>query len=180
MSPRYSLAPHDSSYQRGCQMRNYFLSVAAIGLACAITAGAQDYGRRYDRDHDRRDAYSRFDRDIIGRTMSDLSRVGAYSGYDHHNRKRVDHAQRELMKFQEKWARGGFDSHPLDEAIDEMKDLVRSDHVGPRERIVLMRDIEGLRDFRANRGYYDRDRDDRYRGDDRWRGDGRYGDGYRR
>jgi hypothetical protein len=165
-------------------MRKYLLSVAAIGIACAMTAGAQDYGRRYDPYYGGRDAYARpYDRggrgyyggDIIGRTMSDLNRAGMWARHDKHDRKRVDHAQRELMKFQDKWARGKFDSHPLDEAIDEMKDLVGSNHVSPRDREMLMRDVEGLRAFRASGGYYGRDRDGRYRG-----GYQGYDDGYRR
>jgi hypothetical protein len=159
-------------------MRRHLLSVAAMGIAFAISAGAQGYydgpysggrdayGRPYYGDRGWRGPYQ--GRDVIGQVMADLDRIGAYSGYDRHNRKKVDHAQRELIKFQSKWARGRFDSDPLDEAIDEMKDLAGSDRIGPRERRILMRDIEALRDFRSARGYYRSDRDRRYGDGYRW------------
>jgi hypothetical protein len=82
--------------------------------------------------------------------MADLNRAGSYNRRDW---KHFDHAQRELGKFQEKWARGHFDTHPLDEAIDELKHLAYSGRLNPRDSAMLARDIEPLREFRAARGY---------------------------
>jgi hypothetical protein len=83
--------------------------------------------------------------------MADLSRAASYTRRDW---KHFDHAQRELGKFQEKWARGHFDTHPLDEAIDELKRLAYSGHLNPRDSAMLAGDIEPLRQFRSARGYY--------------------------
>ncbi len=137
-------------------MQRFLIAAAGIGLAFALTAGAQVYGGYrgdpyYRGDYDRgyRGGYGE---DIIGQTMADLSRASAYNRREW---KHFDHAQRELGKFQEKWARGHFDSHALDETIDELKHLAYSGRLNPRDREILGRDIEPLREFRASRGYYD-------------------------
>jgi hypothetical protein len=127
-----------------------FLSAAAIGLAFTLTAGAQGYGGRPG-DYGR--GWGGYGEDVIGRTMADLSRVSAD---DQRDWKRVDHAQRELSKFRGKRARGEFDTHALDETIDELKRLTYSGRLNPRDREILARDIEPLREFRARRGYFNK------------------------
>ena len=146
-------------------MRRFFISAVGLGFIFLLSAAGQTYGgyrgqpyydgRNYDQGY--RGGYGG---DIVGRTMADLSRAGSYNRRDW---KHFDHAQRELGKFQEKWARGHFDSHHLDEAIDELKHLAYSGHLNPRDSSLLARDIEPLREFRAARGYYGGSRYDGYR-----------------
>jgi hypothetical protein len=91
----------------------------------------------------------------VDRAISDLQRAASYNGWDHHDRGRFDHAVKELYKFQDKWGRGHFDKHPLDEAIGEMSHLSRSGHLDPRTRDTLARDADELRYFRSgNGGWY--------------------------
>ena len=135
-------------------MRRFLVLTVGLGLLFAFSAAGQTYGpyrgqpyydgRNYEQGY--RGGYG----DIVGRAMADLTRAGSYNRREW---KHFDHAQRELGKFQDKWARGHFDTHPLDEAIDELKHLAYSGHLSPRDSSMLARDIEPLREFRATRGY---------------------------
>lgn len=104
---------------------------------------------------------------VIDRVLSDIDRAG-YNGYaDRHERNRLENARRDLIRFQDNWARGRFDRDRLDSAIDNLHHVVDSGRIDPRARGLLARDMDILRDFRANRGsgYGYRDRDDYYRRD---------------
>ncbi len=146
-------------------MRRIFGNLA-LGGACVLllAAGANAQWRPYDND----DGYGRYDRgprsygyDPVNRTLNDLDRVFARSYTDNHERRHMENARRDLIRFQDRWARGRFDKDRLDSAIDNIHHLVNADQVDPRARQMLARDMDDLRAFRANRGY------NAYRGD--WR-----------
>jgi len=113
------------------------------------------YGGRYGR-------YGRGTNSVIDRVRYDLSDAARANVYlDNHERKHFDTAQRELDKFEQRWTQGRFDTGPLDKAITSMQHLANSDQMSRRDRSMLARDLNALRDFRANRGsdgyggYYD-------------------------
>jgi hypothetical protein len=91
---------------------------------------------------------------VIGRVLSDLDSARSYFRVDGHERRHFDQARRDLLIFQDRYARGRFDKGRLDGAIENIRHLANSDQVHPRERRLLARDVEALRDFRASRGAY--------------------------
>jgi hypothetical protein len=104
------------------------------------------------RDYDR-GGYGRSNGTVIDRVMGDLSQTGSYGWMDGRDRKHINHAQDDLMRFQEKWSRGRFDRGRLDRAIDNLQHVVNSSRLDPRRRDRLASDLYDLRDFR-NRGSY--------------------------
>ncbi len=124
-------------------------------MILAASAHAQVYRDGYGQPAQRYDRGGRYERaggDAVGRALSDLGQGSRYRYLDHRDRKRVEKAESELYKFQDRWARGHFDTHHLDEAISNLQHLVDSDRVPPRERETFNRDAYALRDFRASGG----------------------------
>ncbi len=147
-------------------MYTRFTGALFLLLAASAVYGQRydSYGRPYDRDgrYDRRyDGYR--GSDAVNRTLDDLSRARSYLYTDHHERKHFDKAQSELLKFQDRWARGHFDNGRLDEAIENVQHLVNADRVSPRDREILRQDLFALREFRSTRGRFDGGRDPYYR-----------------
>lgn len=93
---------------------------------------------------------------LIDRVMTDLNRAAQRAYLDGHERKHFDEVARNLQEFDERWARGRFDSGKLDKAIHNLEHLAEADRVHGRDREILSRDLEDLRNFRASRGRYDR------------------------
>ncbi len=91
---------------------------------------------------------------IVDRALSDLDRARSYGYTDHHERKHFDQARKDLIRFQENWARGRFDKDRLDGAIENLNHLANADQVNPRDRRIFYRDVEELRAFRARAGGY--------------------------
>ncbi len=152
-------------------MKRFLILPALLGMAIAAQAQRYDaYGQPYGPNgYDRGYYYDPGYRgDAIDAAVSDLRRVrtGWFDGHDQHH---IDKAVSELYKFEDKYRRGKWDGDHLDRAIDNMKALTDSGRLRPRDRDLIYRDIMSLRDFRASRGRYDRDRyydgyrDDYYR-----------------
>ena len=123
------------------------------------------YGR--DRYGDGRNQGSR-----IGRVIADLNRAASNARLDGHEWKHFDEAARKLQEFEGRWAQGKFDSGKLDKAIQNLEHLVNADRLSGRDRGVLARDIDDLRQLRYTRGRssygYGDYRNDRYDQDRRY------------
>jgi hypothetical protein len=91
--------------------------------------------------------------DLIRMVEAHLQRVGS-EGYRGGDRRRCDEALRYLYDFDRDMSRGRFDKHDLDKAIERINDVVRHSSLNYREREILAADVDRLRDFRANAGYY--------------------------
>jgi hypothetical protein len=142
-------------------MRYKLLALLACGaFFAAIAAAAQD--RDWDRDHGP---------GVVDRVLSDIDR-SSYDRYvDRHERKEFESARHDLIRFQDNWRRGKFDTDRLDGAIDHIHHIVDSGRVEPRMAGLLARDMEALRDFRASGGryrYHDREYSYRDNDDRRW------------
>ena len=144
-------------------------------LAFCLLAGAQtrpqdpyypprDYPSYGNRDGSGPDRYSqprgygygRGQDSLVGRVLSDLNRAAARAYVDGHERRHFDEAAGALQDFQARLARGRFDTGKLDKAIDHLRHLAEADRVHGRDRDMLARDVQDLRQFRATRGRYDR------------------------
>ncbi|MDQ6758939.1 MAG: hypothetical protein M3Z32_03605 [Acidobacteriota bacterium] len=128
-------------------LRNTIVASGLLLFGFGMNAQARyDYGRG---------------REPLDRVRADLDRAARdmryLSGGDF---RRFDHARQEIREFQEKWERGRFDRHELDDVIGSLQSVVRSNRIRPRHRDLLMDDLARLRDFRArsSSGY----RNDRY------------------
>jgi hypothetical protein len=115
---------------------------------------------------------------LIGRVLSDLDRAAANAYLDGHERQHFDTVAQKLQEFEQRFAQGKFDTGKLDKAIENLDHLANADRVNGRDRDMLARDIQDLRQFRSTRGRYSNNgygdyRDDRYnqnrRYDPRWR-----------
>ena len=84
--------------------------------------------------------------EVFDRAQSDLSRAAQHS-YD---RRRIEHAQREISNFQRKLSYGHFSSRDLDKAINATDDVFRRGAIAPPDRDNIYRDLENMRAFRAN------------------------------
>lgn len=104
---------------------------------------------RYGND---RYGYGRNQDSLIQRVLSDLNIAAANARLDGHERKHFDDAFRQLEQFDDRWARGKFDSGKLHEAIEDLEHLANADRVSGRDRDMLARDLQDLRQFRATRG----------------------------
>jgi hypothetical protein len=103
---------------------------------------------------------------LVGRVLSDLDRAARNAYLDGHERKHFDEAARKLQEFEERWAQGRFDNGKLDKAIENLDHLANADRVSGRDREMLARDVQDLRQFRSTGGRYSNGygdyRDDRY------------------
>jgi len=125
-----------------------------LGLLLTTGAGAQIYREGYGRP-DR--YYQGRGANPVDRAIEDLRRARSLRWSDHRDRKNLEKAESELFKFQERWSRGHFDTHHLDEAISRMQQLANSYMISPRDRETLSQNLYALREFRSSRGdrYWD-------------------------
>jgi hypothetical protein len=143
--------------------------VLAFGLAANAQTWGQDpyYRPRQDPYYRNRDGYAddrysqqraygygRNQQFLIDRVMADLNRAAERARLDGHERKHFDEVARNLQDFEARWARGKFDTGKLDRAIHSLEHLADADRVRGRDRAMLARDLEDLRQFRASRGRY--------------------------
>jgi hypothetical protein len=123
-------------------------------LLLAVSANAQ-WQRFDDRDYDggRPGWHAPYRADLIDRVLRDIDAPRQYEYVDHHDRGHFEDARKDLLRFQERWARGDFDKGRLSSAINNIHHLVESRYLDPRERRVLERDLWDLRSFLDSRGY---------------------------
>jgi hypothetical protein len=119
--------------------------VTVLLLAGSVTAAAQGY--RYGRSGAYRPADPAF---VVQGVMRNLHFAFQTSYIDRHERDHFRDAISELQLFQDRWTRQRrVDLGRLDRAIDNMKHLADARQVDRRARRMIDRDIDLLRDLRA-------------------------------
>jgi len=98
------------------------------------------------RGQDRRDA-----RDLVARVQDDLQRAADFTRNNEKERERYHNAQHHLSEFDRQLRDGHFDKDKLDEAIDDVKNLVANNTLESRDRDELARDLADLRVMRDTR-----------------------------
>ena len=116
---------------------------------------------------------------LIGRVLSDLTRAASNARLDGHERKHFNEVAQKLQEFEGRLAQGRFDTGKLDSAINNLEHLASADRVRGRDRDMLARDLQDLRQLRSTRGRYSNYgygdyRDDRYNQDQRYYPNGRF------
>jgi Skp family chaperone for outer membrane proteins len=92
-------------------------------------------------------------RDIVDRTQSDLRRAADFERRKGKEISRYENAEKHLSDFDKEITKGHFDKGKLDEAIDDVKNVVEHNTLDPDARDALNAD---LRDLRAVRVEHDK------------------------
>ena len=115
------------------KLATLFLVVLLLGLWQQTPVQAQGYGGH---------------RSTIGRTLGDLRAASRYA-HGGRERERIDNAQRHLREFDRELSRGRYNNHRIDEAIEDVHNVVRNNNLPPRERDILGADLQELRGLRS-------------------------------
>ena len=91
-------------------------------------------------------------RSLVARVQSDLRRAEHFTPPNGKEKERYFNAQHHLSQFDRELARGRFDKDKLDQAIDDVKNVVENNTLSPRDRDVLSGDLRDLRELRRTRG----------------------------
>ena len=88
-------------------------------------------------------------RTLIDRTQQDISRSTEFERHKGKEIVRYDNAQHHLSDFDRKFTRGHFDKGKLNQAINDVKNLVDHNTLDPDLRDALTADLRDLRVMRA-------------------------------
>jgi hypothetical protein len=91
-------------------------------------------------------------RGLVDRVQKNLRRAEHFAPPSGKERERYHNAQHHLSQFDRKLSQGRFDKDKLDEAIDDVKNVVENNTLSPEGRDTLTRDLGDLRDLRRTRG----------------------------
>jgi hypothetical protein len=91
-------------------------------------------------------------RDLVSRVQKNLRRAERFTPPNEKEKERYHNAQQHLSEFDRKLSEGRFDKDKLDEAIDDVKNVVEHNTLAAEARDVLSRDLQELRDLRRARG----------------------------
>ena len=93
------------------------------------------------------------DRALFANVQRNLRRAQSESrGLSSREHERYQNAYRRLSEFESRYAQGRWDNGKLDQAIEDVNNVVRHNPMSSRSRQVLSQDLSALRQFRANRG----------------------------
>jgi len=116
------------------------VALEKVVFGAAIAAALPAFGQDYDRA-----------RDLVSRVMADLNHAADYTRNNGKERERYENVQRHLSEFDRDLRHGNFDKGKLDSAIDNLKDVVKNNTLGPQERDMLASDLSDLRTLRDMR-----------------------------
>lgn len=91
-------------------------------------------------------------RGLVARVQNNLRRAERFAEPTSKERERYYNAQHHLSQFDRALARDKFDKDKLDEAIDDVKNVVENNTLSPQDRDLLAADLRDLRELRRTRG----------------------------
>jgi hypothetical protein len=118
--------------------RLFAIMIAGLALTFGPAANAQ-FGPRYD---------SRAVSDLVDRVHADLNRAYGVHHFSGDDRDRLNHAEKELREFAQKWDRGKFDKGQLDDAISAIQHALDNNKMPPERRDAIAYDVSQLRRMR--------------------------------
>ncbi len=87
-------------------------------------------------------------RDLVARVQSDLARAADFVQKDEKERERYRNVQHKLSEFDRGLRAGHFDQGKLDDAIDDLKNVVKNNTLESHDRDQLTADLAELRTMR--------------------------------
>lgn len=125
----------------GLGRKGLVYGAVALGLAM----GSQTLHAQY-----RQAPYGEAHAGPVEQTMEHLERVAHSNGvYSNRERARYDNALRHLGEFQDRLRRHNFDKGKLDQAIEDVQNVVDHNPMDRRAKEVLWHDLGALRSLRA-------------------------------
>ena len=91
-------------------------------------------------------------RDLVSRTQEDLRRSADFTKVKKDERERIENVQKHLSDFDRSLTKNKFNKDKLNDAIDDLKNVVEHNTLAVEDRDALARD---LRDLRAMRSRHD-------------------------
>ncbi|MEO5923566.1 MAG: hypothetical protein ABIR70_07045 [Bryobacteraceae bacterium] len=126
-------------------------ALAFVGMAQAQNRNG-NFGNGGFRGNDRYPQGQNQRFDVIDRAQADVNRLAGLR-LDKRDFGRVNDLTRNLREFEQRMSQGRFDKGKLDHIIETMDHLADSNRIPPAARTTLYRDVQDLRQYRANRGY---------------------------
>ena len=103
----------------------------------------------YDRSRSNQGGYG-YQREPLDRVRADLDRAARDLYYlSGSEMRRFNKVREEIAEFQQKWERGRYDRHEMDDVIGSLQRVVDRNRLEPRDRDMLLNDLGRLRDLRA-------------------------------
>jgi len=90
-------------------------------------------------------------RDLVARVQGDLQRAADFTRNNEKERERYHNVQHHLSEFDRQLRAGKFDKDRLDDAIDDLKNVVKNNTLESRDRDALAADLSDLRTMRDMR-----------------------------
>ena len=90
-------------------------------------------------------------RDLVARVQGDLERSAEFVRNNEKERERYHNVQHKLSDFDKELRSGHFDKGKLDDAIDDLKNVVKNNTLESRDRDRLVADLADLRTLRDTR-----------------------------
>jgi hypothetical protein len=87
-------------------------------------------------------------RDLVTRVQDDLQRAEDFTRNNEKERVRYENVQHHLSEFDRELRRDHFDKGKLDDAIDNLKDVVKNNTLEGHDRDALASDLSDLRTLR--------------------------------
>jgi hypothetical protein len=87
-------------------------------------------------------------RDVVAHVQEDLQRAADFTRNNDKERDRYHSVQHHLSEFDRDLRGGHFDKGKLDEAIDDLKNVVKNNTLESRDRDALAQDLSDLRTLR--------------------------------
>jgi hypothetical protein len=91
-------------------------------------------------------------RGLVDRVQRNLRRAEHFTPPNEKEKERYHNAQHHLSEFDRRLSEGKFDKDKLDEAVDDVKNVVENNALSPEARDMLTRDLGELRELRRTRG----------------------------
>ena len=115
--------------------RRHLVQVLMFGavVGTAKKTFAQDFGRA---------------RDLVSHVQEDLQRAADFTRNNEKERNRYENVQHHLSEFDRGLSRDRFDKGKLDDAINNLKNVVRNNTLNPGDRDALTADLSDLRTLR--------------------------------
>jgi len=124
------------SLTRSRQLSIVCAALITLGLLCP---GLSAYGQgRYDAM-----------RDLVARTQEDLRHAADFTEVKKDERERIMNVQKHLSDFDRSLTKNKFDKDKLNDAIDDLKNVVEHNTLASEDRDALSRDLGDLRAMRA-------------------------------